>query len=256
MEKANVVVKRGDDFQSVTTLSSGEMGGIFYAHITSRMEPCKMKSLIYFVIAAATLFFPVYAQADTVTYTFEQPVFGVGNTTPIVRGPNSGPSGFEATFTAAPQAGAFTIFDSGQPNALITGQFLSVGITSNANNTLTVTLNTAINSVSVNFAIQILFPSPGQLVLTSAAGSTSQLSALLPGAGLNQGGVLTFSSATPFTSFTLAAFNNFGQPTRFAIDDLVMQTVSAEPVPEPATIFLLSAGLAGAVFKARRRWNL
>jgi len=212
-----------------------------------------MKSLIYFVVVAATLFFPVYAQADTVTYTFEQPNFLVANTTPIVRSPNVGPAGFEATFTAAPQAGSFVILDFGQPNALITGQYLTNTINFNANNTLTVTLNTPINSVSVNFAIQILFPSPGQLVLTSAAGSTSQASALLPGAGLNQGGVLTFSTAIPFSSFTLAAFDNFGNPTRFAIDDLVMETASAEPVPEPATIFLLSAGLAGAVFKARRR---
>ena len=106
----------------------------------------------------------------------------------------------------------------------------------------------------MNFAIQLLFPSPGQLVLTSSAGSTSQLSASIDGT-LNQGGVLTFSTAIPFTSFTLAAFNNFGQPTRFAIDDLVMETASAEPVPEPATIFLLSAGLAGVVFKARRRYR-
>lgn len=211
-----------------------------------------MKSLIYLVVAAATLFFPVYAQADTVTYNFEQPIFGVGNTTPIVRGPNSGPSGFEATFTAAPQAGAFTILDFGQPNALITGQYLTVPITSNSNNTLTVTLNTPVTSVSVNFAIQILFPSPGQLVLTSPSGGTSQASASIDGT-LNQGGVLTFSTTIPFSSFTLAAFNNFGQPTRFAIDDLIMETASAEPVPEPATILLLSAGLAGAVFKVRRR---
>ena len=214
-----------------------------------------MKSLIYFVVAVATLFFPIYAQADPVTYTFEQPNFVVGSTTPIVGSPNSGPAGFVATFTAAPQAGSFVISDSGQPNQLITGQYLTNTILVNANNTLTVTLNTPITSVSVNFAIQILFPSPGQLVLTSPAGSTSQPSALLPGAGLNQGGVLTFSTATPFTTFTLAAFNNFGQPTRFAIDDLVMQTAPAEPVPEPATIFLLSAGLAGAVFKARRRYQ-
>ena len=213
-----------------------------------------MKNLIYVVVVSATLFFTVSARADTVTYTFEQPTFSVGNTTTIVRGPNSGPAGFEATFTASPQAGAFTILDSGQPNQLITGQYLTNTILVNANNTLTVTLNTPINSVSVNFAIQILFPSPGQLVLTSPAGSTSQLSALLPGAGLNQGGVLTFSTAIPFSSFTLAAFNNFGQPTRFAIDDLVMQTASVEAVPEPAAIFLLATGLAGAVFKARRRW--
>ena len=213
-----------------------------------------MKSLVYFVVAAATLFFPVYAQADTVTYTFDAPNFVVGSTTPIVGSPNSGPAGFQATFTAAPEAGAFTILDSGQPNPLITGQYLTNTILVNANNTLTVTLNTPITSVSVNFAIQILFPSPGQLVLTSPAGSTSQASALLPGAGLNQGGVLTFSTAIPFTSFTLAALNNFGQPTRFAIDDLIMETAPAE-VPEPATIFLLSAGLVGAVFKARRRYQ-
>ena len=213
-----------------------------------------MKSLIYFVVAAATLFFPVYVQADPVTYTFEQPNFAVGNTTPIVRGPNSGPSGFQATFTAAPQAGAFIILDFGQPNALITGQYLTIPITSDANNTLTVTLNTPITSVSVNFAIQLLFPSPGQLVLTSPAGSTSQLSASIDGT-LNQGGVLTFSTAIPFSSFTLAAFNNFGQPTRFSIDDLIMETASAEPVPEPATIFLISAGLAGVVFKVRRRYR-
>jgi hypothetical protein len=72
---------------------------------------------------------------------------------------------------------------------------------------------------------------------------------------LNQGGALTFSTAIPFSSFTLAAFNNFGQPTRFDIDDLVMQTAPAVTVPEPATIFLLSAGLAVAVFKARRRYQ-
>ena len=210
-----------------------------------------MKIILYFVIAAATLIFPTYAQADTVTYTFDQPNFLVGSSTPIRGSPNSGPAGFLATFTAAPEAGSFVILDFGQPNALITGQYLTNTINFNANNTLTVTLNTPINSVSVNFAIQILFPSPGQLVLTSPAGSTFQLSASIDGT-LNQGGVLTFSSAIPFSSFTLAAFNNFGQPTRFAIDDLVMETGSAEPVPEPATIFLLSAGLAGAVLKARR----
>ena len=230
------------------------MGGIFYAPHITQNGAFQMKSLIYFVVAAATLFFPVYAQADTVTYTFEQPNFVVGNTTPIVRGPDIGPSGFAATFTSAPQAGAFIILDSGQPVPLITGQYLTIPITFNTNNTLTVTLNTPINSVSVNFGIQILFPSPGQLVLTSAAGSTSQLSALM-GGGLNQGGVLTFSTTIPFSSFTLAAFDNFGNPTRFAIDDLIMETASAEPVPEPATIFLLSAGLAGVVFKARRRYQ-
>ena len=75
-----------------------------------------------FYIAAATLFFPVYAQADTVTYTFDAPNFVVNSATPIVGSPNSGPAGFEAMLTAAPQAGSFVILDSGQPNRLITGQ--------------------------------------------------------------------------------------------------------------------------------------
>jgi len=70
--------------------------------------------------------------------------------------------------------------------------------------------------------------------------------------GISQGGILTFSTTTPFVSFQLAAFDNAGNPTRFAIDNLTMETVTS-PLPEPSTMLLLVSGLAGVAMKARRR---
>jgi hypothetical protein len=68
-----------------------------------------------------------------------------------------------------------------------------------------------------------------------------------------QGGVLTFSSATPFTSATLQGFLSGGTvPVGLAIDNLQLDTAPA-PVPEPATLTLTALGLAGALTRYRRR---
>jgi hypothetical protein len=206
-----------------------------------------MKTINRFaVVAVATLFFTASARADTVSYTFERPVFSVANTTPIIRSPNSGPSAFQASFTSAADPTAFVILDSAQPNVLMTGQYFILQSSASPNTVLTITVNMPINSLSVNFAVQ----NPGRLVLTSSAGNTSQNSAVV--GGNSQGGTLTFSTTTPFFTFQLAAFDNAESPTRFAIDNLTMETVTAN-VPEAATMLLFVTGLAGVAMKARRR---
>ena len=204
-----------------------------------------MKSSVYgFMVVGAMLLFTISVRADTETYTFEQPVFAVANTTPIIRGPNSGPAAFQASFTTAPDPSAFIILDFGHPNILMTGQYFILQSGSSPNNVLIITLNMPITAVTVNFALE----APGRLVLTNALESTSQNSAVV--GGTSEGGVLTFSTTTPFTVFQLAAFDSAGNPIRFAIDNLVMET-SSTPVPEPTTMLLLATGLAGAVLKAR-----
>ena len=205
-----------------------------------------MKNSVYgFLVAAATLLFTISARADTVTYTFEQPVFAVANTTPIVRGPNSGPASFQASFTSAADPSAFVILDFAQPNVLMTGQYFILQSGSSPSTVLTITLNQPITSVTVNFAVE----TAGRLVLTNPFDSTSQNSAVV--GGLSQGGVLSFTSATPFTSFQLAAFDSNGNAIRFAIDNLVMETFTSTAVPEPTTMLLLATGLVGAALKAR-----
>jgi hypothetical protein len=205
-----------------------------------------MKNFVHgFLIAAVTLLFTISVRADTVTYTFEQPVFTVANTTPIVRGPNSGPAAFQASFTSAPDPGSFIILDFNQPNVLMTGQYFILQSVSSPNNSLTITLNMPITSVTVNFAVE----TAGRLVLTTPFESTSQNSAVV--GGPSQGGVLSFSTTTPFTSFQLAAFDGNGNPIRFAIDNLVMETATSTAVPEPTTMLLLATGLVGTVLRAR-----
>lgn len=206
-----------------------------------------MKNLVYaFVVAGVLILSNVAVRADTVTYTFEQPVFAVANTTPIIRGPNSGPAAFQASFTTAPDPSSFIILDFGHPNVLMTGQYFILQSGSSPNNVLTLTLNMPITAVTVNFAVE----APGRLVLTNAFESTSQNSAVV--GGISQGGVLSFSTTTPFSVFQLAAFESAGNPIRFAIDNLVMETLSSStPIPEPTTLLLLATGLVGAVVRAR-----
>jgi hypothetical protein len=177
----------------------------------------------------------------TVTYNFESPVFVSGQTTPLFnRAPNIGTADFRADFNSSPTTnGLFVSTLALSP--LFSGQCLFDPFPPATADSLTITLNTPITAVQVDFA---LF-SPDHLTLTSAAGTLS--SSVFPS---TQWGTLVFSSPTPFTEFTLQGFNSANQPTQLAIDNLVMTLV-----PEPSSFALLSMALS-FLFLSRRRGHL
>ena len=195
---------------------------------------------IAFALACAfTLSGVGIVEAQVVTYTFEPPNFAAGQTTPLLnRNPNAGFAAFAASFTALPTANGF-IVDAFVPNPLFSG--LCLFDPSTPADTLSVALNTPVTRVEVDFATI----SPGRLNFNSPSGITTQNSA--PVGGTFQGGTLVFSSPLPFAAFSLAAFDNAGAPTLFAIDDLTMT------VPEPACGLALCASAGGAVITRRRR---
>jgi PEP-CTERM motif len=178
--------------------------------------------------------------ADTFTFTFEAPQFTVGEINPISnRAPNVGSAIFQASFVSA-VPGTYEIVEF-VPNAF-TGQSL---VSPETPNVLTISFNMPVNQIQFQWAVQL----PGLIQFTSAAGNQSQNSANQ--GGPFEGGTFIFSSATPFTSFTLAAFNAAGAATNLGIDNLTLGTT---PVPEPATLFLFGTGLAAlAKFRKRKR---
>lgn len=186
------------------------------------------------------------AEAAIVTYTFNSPQFTVGQTTPLLnRAPNVGDPTFLTSFTSVPTAAAFQI----QPfaaNPLLSGNVLF--IPAGGNNDLILTFNTPIDSLTVDFALNS--PPGGRLDLITPVGGTSLIGGNV-GGGF-PGGTLSFSSATPFTTATLRGFNVGGVRTEFAIDDLTLNTAAA--IPEPASLAVLGALLAGGAV-ARRRYR-
>jgi len=179
--------------------------------------------------------------ADTFTYTFEAPQFTFGEVTPLVnRAPNVGSASFQASFVSA-AAGSYTIATFAA-NPLFSGQSL---VSPTIPNVLTISFNMPVNQVQFAWAQEF----PGLIQFSSAAGNQNQNSANV--GGPFEGGTFSFSSATPFTSFTLAAFNAAGAPVNLAIDNL---TLTTNPVPEPATLLLFGTGLAAlAKFRKRKR---
>jgi hypothetical protein len=100
--------------------------------------------------------------------------------------------------------------------------------------------------VQLNWAII----TAGQLVLTSPVGVASFNSSTV-GGGF-PGGTLIFGSGTPFTTFSLAAFNNAGAPNLFAIDNLTLTFTPQVVVPEPTSLLLLGTGLMVVAAATRR----
>jgi hypothetical protein len=177
-------------------------------------------------------------EAATVTYTFEPPAFAAGQTTPFLNyAPQIGSSSFRANFTSSPSANGLVI-GTIAASPLFSGQCLFDPLPPVGVNTLTITLNTPVTGVQVDFALFL----PGTLELTSLVGNASA-----PVVPSTQYGTLTFTSVAPFTQFTLLGFDNSATPTKLAIDNLVMTLV-----PEPSAMTFLFIA-AGALLIARLR---
>ena len=177
-------------------------------------------------------------------YTFASPRFTFGETTPIgPTAPNAGDPTFTTSFAGPADPGSAAI-ERGFPSPLFSGQFLVTG----APGPLTLTFSAPVYTLSVDFGLDA--PKRDHVAyfeLVTSSGTLDQANTS-PG-GRFAGGVLTFSSSTPFTAASLDAFYRAGDPTLFAIDNLDLTTTS--PVPEPATWTMLLAGFGALGFALR-----
>jgi hypothetical protein len=166
-------------------------------------------------------------------YTFEAPQFTVGQTTPLLNeAPNSGNPSFTTSFTSA-TANGYQITSSGF-SPVITGQAL---FAPSPTDPLQLAFNMPVTQISVDFALAAPAGSPTAfLQLVTASGTVDQ-----PLSGATQGGVLTFSSATPFASATLQGFTSPGVRTAIEIDNLHLTEAAAVPGP------VVGAGLPGLI---------
>jgi hypothetical protein len=191
------------------------------------------------------------ARADVV-YTFETPNFTLNQTTPILNvAPNTNPGSFLASFTDTVNANGYVIFN-GQSNGLMVGQSIIAPTVTDA---LMLTFNTPVNQLTVDFAVNLASTqAAGSLRLTtSSGGNTSQASSVVGGGQNFQGGTLTFSTATPFTSATLQGFDSTGAPIQINLDNLHLNPAGVAAVPEPSALTLLAVG--GIGLAAWRRWR-
>jgi hypothetical protein len=179
------------------------------------------------------------SRAQTFTYTFESPQFVLNQTTPLLsKSPDVGPPTFQASFTSSPGANAFKVTGPIFPSPFSGQSLINPGP---APNTLTISLNTAIQDVQLDFALL----APGRLELHSSGGNISALTTT------TQQGSLTFHAGSPITQFDLSGFLNSNQGSAFAIDNLSMT------IPEPGAwaLLLIASGLWMKKRWLGRSWN-
>jgi hypothetical protein len=176
------------------------------------------------------------APAATVMFTFDS--FTPLQTTPLLNcSPDVGPSSFQASFTSSPNDAAFSIVTI-LVNPSFSGQLLMDVSPPGSSDTLTVTLNSPINTVQLDFALFM----PGYLELDSSAGT------VYASTGDSQAGNLSFQSETGFTEFSLTGFDASNQATMLAIDNLRLTPTT---VPEPSAWAMLGLGVAALVIRRR-----
>jgi hypothetical protein len=176
------------------------------------------------------------APAATVMFTFDS--FTPLQTTPLLNcSPDVGPSSFQASFTSSPSDAAFSIVTI-LVNPSFSGQLLMDVSPPGSSDTLTVTLNSPIHTVQLDFALFM----PGYLELDSSAGTA------YASTGDSQAGNLSFQSETGFTEFSLTGFDASNQATMLAIDNLRLTPTT---VPEPSTWAMLGLGVAALVIRRR-----
>jgi hypothetical protein len=186
------------------------------------------------LVVAVICGIPQTGMADNV-YTFEAPQFTLGQPTPLLnKAPNSGDPAFNTSFTSA---GAYQITNLDN-SGVIVGQALFAPTTTEL---LQLTFNIPVTQLSVDFAINIGLLSPaGFLQLVTSSGTVNQASSNV--GGNFQGGTLTFSTATPFSSATLHGFlSGAVTPTQIEIDNLHLTEAAVVPGP------IVGAGLPGLI---------
>jgi hypothetical protein len=180
------------------------------------------------------------AHGGTATYTFEPPIFAVGDTTPMLnKAPNSGNlPGFTTSFTSSGGGADYSI-STFSPNSLFSGQMLYAP---SFTGSLILAFNAPINAITFVFAVDDF--ASGSLTGTSSSGLLT-VPATVQGAGGFVGGTFSFSPATAFSSISLAGFGGTGGPTQLAIDNLTLTNI-----PEPSALIPMS--LVSLAFLSRR----
>jgi hypothetical protein len=177
------------------------------------------------------------SRADTFTYTFELPIFTMGQMTPLLNvAPNIGAGTFTTSFTDTIDPNGYEITTL-KANNLISGQSLFSPIVVSP---LTLTFSAPVTQLSLVFALSIANTDPaGFLRLVTPTGTLDQASSVVGGS--YQGGTLTFTSASAFTTATLQGFIAVGAGNpNIEIDNLALTTST---IPEPASLVLLATGL-------------
>jgi hypothetical protein len=205
-----------------------------------------MRRLITLAVVTLGLVVSAAPASADFLYTFEAPQFTFGQTTPLLNAaPNSGGGGFTTSFT--PTGYQISDVASFNPNALMVGQYL---YTPGSTAALHLAFSAPVTSLSLDFAINVFNVSPaGSLALTTSSGGTSVSGSNV--GGTYQGGHLSFTSGTPFTSADLQGFFSPNNPTEIAIDNLSLTPVTTSPVPAPPAVVLVGLG-AGCVALRRR----
>jgi len=183
-------------------------------------------------IVGIVLGFAQYSHAASVTYTFESPLFTLGQTTAINVIPNIGDPGFQATFLPGISIG------NGAPYPPFTGQALFAGVA------LNLIFNTPVTHMSLGFALPV--PRHGAFLTIVTPTDSVDVNPTF-GNGLVQGGNVDFTPTSPFTTVTLYGFRaafeaDPGSPSEFGIDNLTLTTAD-----EPSSLSLLAFVLPALV---------